>query len=317
MKKSSFHRIYVILVLLFFLSSCSQPQEPASLRIGVLPVLDTLPLYVAEAQGYFEEAGVNVELVAVNSAPERDQLMQTGQIDGMLNELVSTILYNRDGAQVKAIRFARVATSQYPLFRLLAAPGSGIETVNDVANVPIAISDGTVIEYTTDRLLEYAGILPEDVAKISVPKIPDRLALLMSGEVQVANLPDPVASLAIANGCTLVIDDTVLPEVSNSVYTFSVKALEDKPDAVKAFMEAVEKAVKDINADKTKWDNLLLERGLVPEAIIESYILPDYPEAGVPDDTQYQDALDWLLRKGLLEQSSDYNMHVDGSFFPE
>ncbi len=167
--KRSFQLTLVIFFVLVF-SSCSSQQQPKSLRIAVLPVLDTLPLFVAEAQGYFDEAGIEVELVPVNSAPERDQLMQTGQIDGMLNELVSTILYNRDEAQVKVVRFARTATEQYPLFRILAAPAVALKQLR-MLKISHRLSDGTVIEYTTDRLLEFAGILPSEVAKISVPKI--------------------------------------------------------------------------------------------------------------------------------------------------
>ncbi|MFN2302537.1 MAG: MetQ/NlpA family ABC transporter substrate-binding protein, partial [Anaerolineales bacterium] len=207
MKKNSFLILSILLTIVS--GACSGSQQPQSLRIAVLPVLDVLPLYVAQAQGYFTDAGLEVELVPVNSAPERDQLMQAGQIDGMLNELESTILYNRDETRVQVIRFARIATSEYPLFRILSAPNSGIENVMGLREVPVAISDGTIIEYTTDRLLQNAGLTPDEIEKVSVPKIPDRMALLLSGEVKAANLPDPVASLALLNGCTLVIDDTV------------------------------------------------------------------------------------------------------------
>ncbi len=242
--------------------------------------------------------------------------MQAGQIDGMLNELTSTILYNRDGVRVQAVRFARTATSDTPVFRILSAPGSGIETVEDLKNVPVAISDGTIIEYTTDRLLEQAGFSADEIASISVPKIPDRLSLLMGGEVQAANLPDPVASLAIQNGAHLVIDDTARPEISFSLYTFSVSSLEENPDAVKAFLQAVEKAVNDINADKTRWRDVLVEKQLIPEPILDSYVLPDYPSASVPDEAQFEDAQAWLMDKSLLDKASNYSDHITDEFLP-
>lgn len=309
---------WICLLLILALNGCGvKPEESMALRIAVLPVLDTLPLYIAEAQGYFEEAGLAVEIVPVNSAPERDQLMQAGQIDGMLNELMSTILYNRDGVKVQSIRFARTATADYPVFRILSAPNSQITNVEQLRNIPVAISDGTIIEYTTDRLLEQAGFSGDEIASVSVPKIPDRMSLLMSGELQAANLPDPVASLAIRNGAHLVIDDTAYPEISYSVYTFSKVSLDDKPQAVRAFLAAVEKAVQDINADKTRWRGVLAEKQLIPEAILDSYVLPDYPTAGVPNETQYEDALSWLLDKGLIEQPTGYADHINSSFLPE
>ena len=50
------------------------PSQPGSLRIGVLPITDVVPFYIALEQGYFKQQGLNVELVPAASAAERDQL---------------------------------------------------------------------------------------------------------------------------------------------------------------------------------------------------------------------------------------------------
>ena len=299
------------------LAGCTQPAvSDQPILVALLPVLDSLPLYVAQQQGYFEDAGLKVELVPVGSAPERDQLMQSGQVDGMLNELVTTLYYNRDAATIKIVRFARVATAEYPVFRILAAKDSGITTVGDLKNVPIGISQGTVIEYMADRVLENAGLAPGEIAKIAVPKISDRTALLASGELKAAVMPDPLASLVMQQGAVLVIDDTSLPEVSNSVYSFRLEFLEERPADAKAFLAAVEKAVEDINSNKDAWKNLMVELKLVPEAIIGDYEVPTFPTASVPEEAQFADALQWALDKGLIPAAQKYSDTVDGSFLP-
>ena len=71
----------------FSMGLCAQGDlAKKSLKVALLPILDTFPFYVAEAQGYFDRYGVTVEAVPVGSGLERDQLMQSGAIDGMLNE---------------------------------------------------------------------------------------------------------------------------------------------------------------------------------------------------------------------------------------
>ena len=85
------------------------PTTQGNLRIGVLPITDVVPFYVAQQQGYFKEQGITVELVPVSSAAERDQLMLTSQIDGQLNDLVSTVLFNATAARIKIVRKARQA----------------------------------------------------------------------------------------------------------------------------------------------------------------------------------------------------------------
>ncbi len=306
-----------ILILGLLLAACGgAAPEPVTLRIGVLPILDALPMYVAEAEGYFEEAGVTVEFVPVSSAAERDQLMQAGQIDGMINDLVSTMLYNKDKVQITVVRFARTATPDYPQFRILAAPGSGVESVEDLVGTEIGISEGTVIEYTTDRLLEAEGIDPSQVVKVAVPRIPDRLSLLTSGELPAANLPDPLASLAMQSGATVVVDDSAHPEIGNSLISFRAEFVRDNTEAIRGFLAALEKAVADINADKDRWSDLLSEKGLVPAPLLGSYTIPDFPTASLPTEAQFGDVLAWAQEKGLVEGDVSYAESVDGSYLP-
>jgi NitT/TauT family transport system substrate-binding protein len=307
----------LVLVALFVLTGCSSGKpKTTTVRVAVLPVLDTLPMYVADREGLFEKHGIEVEFVQVASAAERDQIVQSSQADAMLNELVTTLFYNKEETRAVIVRFARVATSDYPLFRILAAKDSGIQSVEDLKGVEIGVAEGTVIEYTTDRLLENAGFAPEDIAKIAVPKIPDRLALLASGELKAANLPDPVASLAIQQGASVVIDDTTYPEISNSVISFRAEFLKDNPETVKAFLAAYEDAVELINSDKSRWADLFIELNLVPPPVIGDYQVPDFPTASVPTEAQFKDSLDWAMGKGLLDKEILYSSSVDASYLP-
>jgi len=307
-----------VLIASLALAACA-PAAPskAPIKVAVLPVLDSLPLYVAQSKGYFKARGVEVELVAVASAPERDALMQAGQVDGMLNEIVSTILYNRDQVRIKNVRFARTATAKTPVFHIVAAKDAGIQSVADLKGVQIGISEGTVIEYTTDRILQKAGFAPEDIQKVAVPKIPDRMALVGSGELKAANLPDPSAAVLLQQGAVNVIDDTSYPEISTSVWSFSVASIKKNPEGVRSFLAAVEDAVKDLNANKTGWDDLLKQNNLMPAPLIGKFPIPDYPTAAVPSQAQFADALDWLKTKGLIKTELKYSDAVDASFLPK
>jgi NitT/TauT family transport system substrate-binding protein len=309
--------LVLTLVFVFLLiPACNSAAKPGKLKVAVLPILDSLPLYVAQQEGYFQKNGVEVELISVASAPERDQLMQSGQIDGMLNEVVSTILYNRDETRVVILRFARTVFPQTPMFRILAAKDSGIQSPADLMGVPIGISQGTVIEYTTDRILNKAGLADQDVKKESVPKIPDRMALLSSGKLKAAVLPDPMASLAMQNGAVDVVDDTSYPEISHSVWSFSARTLKENPESVRRFMLALEQAVQSINKDKGKWSDLLTQLKLVPPPLVGKFTVPDYPPASVPDEKQFADAQAWVKAKGLLQKDVQYKDMVDASYLP-
>jgi NitT/TauT family transport system substrate-binding protein len=304
--------VTVIAILSLSLSACvsGRKAEDTNLKMGLLPILDTLPFYVAEQKGYFEEEGINVEFVPVKSAQERDALMQAGEIDGMLNDLISTGLFNRDDVQIKIVATARRAYPESPQFRLLAAPGSGFTSAQELAGVPIGISQNTVIEYITDRMLEAEGLLPDQIEVIEVSAIPVRFEQLMAGQIQAATLPDPLAQGAEAAGATRVVDDSQYAQYSQSVLSFSTVAIESKPNTIKKFLKAWNRAVQDLNSNPGQFSDLLIEKGRVPESIQGSYQMPPFPEGEVPSQAEWQDVVDWLLEKGLIDHPISYQNSV-------
>jgi NitT/TauT family transport system substrate-binding protein len=316
-------RTTVIVLALFavVLSACGgaapAAQEDPTLKMAMLPILDALPMYVADAQGYFKDAGIKVEFVPVASAAERDQIMQAGQADGMINDLISTVFYNKDGQKIDVVRFARYASPAAAQYSILAAKDSGITKPEDLKGVEIGISQGTVIEYTTQRLLENAGLQAADIKTTNVPKIPDRLQLLAEGQLKAANMPEPFASLAEQSGAVRVVDDRSLPSVGTSEISFNVNTLKNKPETVKKFLAALEKATADVNADPAKWDTLLTEKKLIPAPLIGKYALPRFPTASVPSEAQVKDVLAWMMAKGLIKAEVPYSQLVDASYLPK
>ncbi len=308
--------LVVILSLLFASCAPKTTPPPVTLKIAVLRVLDALPLYVADKQGYFAANGIQVELTPVASAPERDQLIAAGQADGMINEMTSVLFSNRAQQTVQVVRIARAATADQPVFRVLAGKDSGIASVADLQKVETGISQGTVLEYLFQRLIEAEGFNPADFPTTNIPSIPDRLKLLGAGELKAALLPDPLASLAIQQGATVVIDDSSHPEYGYSTLTFRKAVIDQHPAAIKAFLAAWEKAVSDINANPGQWNALLTERELVPSALLESYQVPPFVTASVPTTEQFADALAWAKGKGLLDKDLSYQDCVNASFLP-
>ena len=309
--------ITLLLIVLLSLGGCARPAaEPTTLRVGLLPILDALPFYVAEEEGYFADAGLAVTFVPVASAAERDQLLTAGQVDVVIDDLVSLLLLDRESVRVVAVRVAMRPTETFAQFRLLAAPQSPVQTVDDLRGLPVGVSEGTIVEYLTDRLLEAAGFAPDEIAVVAVPRIPDRMALLESGELQAAMLPEPPASLAIAQGAMAIIDDRSLPDLACSLVSVRAELAESQPQAVEAMLAALEKAVQAINADKEHWTPLLTEHHLLPPALADDFTLPDYPAAQVPSPAAFHDVQRWLTERGMLTTAPPYADLVRDEFLP-
>lgn len=291
------------------------PPEPVTLKMALLPILDAVPVFVAQKEGLFAKHNVAVEIIPVGSAPERDQVIAAGQADGMVNEIVSVMLYNKDQVQVQIVRYAQAASQNTAHFYILASPQSGISDVAGLKGVEIGISQGTVIEYLTDRLLQAEGLSQADIKSINVPRIPDRLNLLLSGELKAAVLPDPFGYLAMQQGAINILDASKHPEYSNSVLTFRKAVIDEHPEAIRGFVAAVEEAVAMINTDPTRFASVLTEQNLVPPTA-SGFSVPSFPTAAVPTQAQWDDVLAWAKEKGLLTQDIAYSDSVNASFLP-
>ena len=314
-------RIVVLLVgimLAAVLVGCVpvKPEEN-KLKVSLIPVLDTIPVLVAQQNGYFKEQGIEVEAVPVKSPQEQNALVQAGQVDGMLTDLVVVGIFNKLTPQVKAVYTSRRPFPDAPIFRILAGPKANINTPADVKDVPIGISQNTVIEYLTSRLLEGAGLKPEEIKGEEVNAIPVRFEQLLNGNLKAATLPDPLAQGAIAAGAKLVADDTKRPELSQSVLAFRTEALNNKPNTVKKFLVAWDKAVKELNAHPEKYQSLLIEQGRVPKSIENSYKMPPFPEKGVPSESEVADVIAWMKAKGLVSRDVPYQDMVDKTYLPK
>jgi len=319
MNRNVFFGIGLLLSLILILGACvpaDVPDDPVNLKIAVLPIMDALPMFVADADGLFASHGVNVEFIPVASAPERVQIMQAGQADGTVNELLSVMFFNKESVLLQAVRFAHMATPEHAHFYILAAGNSEITEVSGLKGVEIGVSQGTIIEYLTYRLLEAEGFSSDEIVTMAVPRIPDRLALLGSGELKSGVLPDPLGPLAEQSGAITVLDDRNAPTYGASVISFRKVVIDEKPEAVKAFLAAIEEAVEKINADPTQYAGLLAEKKLVPPPLMESYQIPTFPTAGVSSEADWNDALEWAQSQGLIDVDIAYHDSVNADLLP-
>lgn len=315
-----FHKKNIILVLMTFilvLSACAPKSvETKTIKFAVLPIIDSLPMYVAQQEGFFEAHNVKVELIAVASGPERDQLLASKQTDGVINEVLTTIMNNRENSNIQIVRFARAATSDTALFSILASRKSGITTVDGLKGQKIGISEGTVIAYLTDRMLQMEGFTSDEIVTVAVPKIPDRMTLLGSGELTAATMPEPVSSLLALQGATVVLADSKYPEFSYSTIAFRTDFVQQNPETVRNFLAAIEEAVQKINTDPAKYETTLVENQILPQPLVGKFEVPQFVTAGVPSEKQYLDVLDWAHAKGMLTEDVPYERCITAEYLP-
>ena len=317
-----FSALLLALVLVLMLAPLQAQEEAApDLRIGMLGVLNRLPLSIAEAAGFFEEEGVSVELLRFPSSVSLQRALLAGEIDGFQADLVSALKVNEQGGDLRLVR--HVGITNGPFFSLMAALGSEIQSVEDLRGRSIAISKNTVVQYIIDTMLASAGIGTDEVEYLDSPGILERLAKLAEGEYELGVLPQHVSGVFANYGGRTLLDDSLVDYVPEAL-NISASALAEKGEAARAFLAAYERAVALLNGllgERAAFEEQVGAIGLREEPVSTAVVAGDAPvprfsRAGVPDEAQVAAVQEWAVNAGLIAEASAYEDLVDGSFLP-
>lgn len=294
------------------MAGCAGRGEPTqsveTLKIGQIPTIDGLPFWVAESKGFYQEAGVNVELVNFKSSQERDAALEAGQIDGALTDIPGAVTLHGSGTRLQIASINLGATKEEGPVAILAAPNSGINSAEDLKGVEVAISKNSFIHYVTEMLLLENGLQPEEIKTIAIPQIPVRFENLIAGTIQAATLPEPLLSLAVHKGAKVVLTDAEAQRnYSMSVIAFTQGAASGKAEAISRFFTAYNKAVDAIAADPEAFKELLATKASLPAEIRDSWRVTTFSRAQLPGRAEVEPVIDWLLEKGLIPEKVTYD----------
>jgi NitT/TauT family transport system substrate-binding protein len=278
------------------------------ITIGVLPDTDSVPFVIADKNGYFKEAGVQVKLEHFSSAKDRDSAFQGGKLDGVITDVLAVAFAVEGGFDVK------ITSKTDGNYKLLAAKSSGVSSLKDIKGKSIAISKNTLIEYATDRLIQSGNYKESDIRKEIVPQIPLRLEMLQNGKVDTATLPEPMATLAVKNGA-IIIDSTDKHGINPGVLAFTSKAIKESNNEIKAVYKAYNKAVEYINKEPVSSyiDTLIKEVGF-PEDMKNSIQLPKYTKAAMSKEKDVTEVIQWLKSKELIKKNYEFKDLINDEF---
>lgn len=304
--------LVLCLLLVLWLPACGSKKEATPLRLGLLPIEDNFPFFVAAEENLFARYGLNVELVPFNSARDRDMALAAGRIDGETADPIAVALLRKAGTAVKIVALTMGTVPEEGRFALLAAPTSGIKAPQDLIGKSVAVSENTIIEYVADQLLLAAGLDPKQVKKVPVPDMPQRLQLLVHGQVDAAVLPDPLASLAAKQGAMVILDDTRQKEnFSQVVLVFREETIEHRLAELTRLLAVYKEAAGAVAAKPEAYRALFVEYAKIPEALKETYLAPRYAAPALPRPAELERAMQWMVTKGLLPTPYSYGELVE------
>lgn len=283
-----------LLTLVGCSSGSTSSSERSRLKIGAMPSVDYLPFAVANELGIYDSLGLDLEIERFYSPMDRDIALQTGSLDATISDFTSIMIQHAKGLPI------RLGMQCDGAFFLIAGSGRDFTTTDSLRGKQIALSSNTVIEYATDLLLLQHDIKRDDITKVEVQKIPVRLEMLRSGQIDAAILPQPFAQIAMNAGLKPV--PNVLgagsPDSQITGLAVTEEVVSSKARAWALLIEGYKIAVERIHSFSGEEWAALLTQELGAEAT--SVPKMQYTSALYPELSTLEQVAAWLKGKGLI-----------------
>ena len=312
-------KITGILLSAIIMTGCSYEKakvsENKNMKIGVLNVVDSGVLYVAENENMFKKNGINVDLVKFSSAADQSKAIEGGGVDAILTDPIVQSMVSKGDKKLKEVCIAVGEKPENGKFFVVASPKTKHNEVKKLEGAKIGISKGTMMEFLLDSYCELLGVNVDKIEKVNIPSLSLRAEALLQNKIDDAVLPESLGELTMAKGAKLVVDDTKLKEnLSESIIAFDSDYINKNKDAMEKFMKSYIEAAKEINNNPQKYKNIILKESNVPQKLWSKFSIPYYNTTSVTDKKLFNRVQTWLIRNKLIKKPFIYNDMVDSSF---
>lgn len=293
----------------FAVSACGGTEADTgstdSIRVAVFPSFNALGPRTAELEGIFEKYDLDVELVTVATPAESTPQLLGGKIEFALTDLIPPILAYTEGVQLTMVAPGAIGTEPdetgMGVGNLWVRADSDIQTVADIENATFGIpqTKGQLwvdIRETVDK----AG---GDSSKIEFVEVPNTLAALASGSVDVVTTAEPSGTANLDN-----------PEIRRLApfvnaggglayaYVTTPQYAAEHPEVVTKFRDAIVEAnvmlseqdglAAEVAATYIEMDPNILDRSMYARFLTEPI-----------NEQHVQTAIDRMVRYGLINES--------------
>lgn len=226
----------------------------ATVRVGHVPVTIYAPFYIALEKGYFEDEGIDAELMPVQGGTENVVQVSAGNFEvagggvgaGMLN------------AAARGVEFeiaAPMHTERPPLTSPFVVSkerfdNGELTSMSDLEGLTVSTNaKGAATEYWLWRALQQGNLGFDDVEVIGVGfrEVP---AALENRSLDGAILGEPLTTFAENEGVVARLSEDFIDRFTATYVYFNKEWATENPDLAKGFVKAFIRGSRDLNGDQ-------------------------------------------------------------------
>jgi NitT/TauT family transport system substrate-binding protein len=232
--------------------------EKSTIKVGAIPIPDSVSLYIAINKGYFKQEGLTVEAVPITGGAAAMPQLLSGALDATLQNYVSGLVAFSQGKKIKLVADASQGAPN--TFNIMVPKDSPIKTVADLKGKTVAVNTlGNIATLAVETQLKVAGLTKADVNYKEVP-FPDMGNALNTGLADAGWMVEPFITTTQTTLGFRKLADTMTGQTENfpiSGWSVTEEWSQKYPKTLAAFQRAIAKALRDVSTDRKELEKAL------------------------------------------------------------
>jgi putative hydroxymethylpyrimidine transport system substrate-binding protein len=291
--------------------------EPGGPKGAVL-VLDFTPnavhsgIYAARAEGFYRDAGVNLEIQQPGESADAPKLLATGRADFAILDIHDLGIARERGLDL----VGAMPIVQRPLAAVLVPYGNGVLQPGDLEGRTVGVTGLPSDEAVVDSEVSADGGDPAKVERVTIGF--NAVASLAAGKVDAATGFWNAEGVALERKSVpihvFVVDEFGAPSYPELILATSRQTLEDDPDLVEAVVDATTRGYDFTQRQGSRALDDLLEADPALDRLEQQEqlnVLIPYLRPAPFDPGVLREWAAWDLEHGLLERPLDVEAAFD------
>lgn len=267
-----------------------QREDSLALKVGVMPTLDCLPIYVAKDHGLFDKTKADIRLKPFKSQIDCDAALMQGKLEGCITDIVRGQWMKGKGTQLDYV----AATNTY--WQLISNRLARIRRINQMSDKMIAMARFSATALLADYAVDSAKLKGEEVFKVQINDVNLRLQMLLNNEMDAMLLTEPQATTARLYKNPVLMDSRD-KDMRFGVIAFRSKDMKDKrrKQQLEVFIKGYNAACDSINKNGLKhYTGTIKKYYEIDENTLNALPKMKFEKAKAPRNKDIETADKWL-----------------------
>ena len=285
MNATSLKRLFLMVTFAItgMMASMAWAQSPPTkIRVSTIPIIDTAPLQVGIAKGFFAAEGLEIDTTPTAGGAMGLPALAAGQVQITFSNIISVVLGAKQGLGFEVIAAGSNTGDKTPdLAALVAKKGSAIKTGKDLEGKRVAVNTRNNIIWLYARAwVQATGGNPDAVTYQEVP-FPQMVDAVKGDRVDAAFVVEPFLSAGVASDSVSIVGwpyNAVQKRIPVSQYVATKTFITQNPGVIDRWVRAYNKSVDWTNQNQgsEEWTKIIAAYTRLAPEQIRSLSLPPY-----------------------------------------